>query len=200
MKIIPILRREMTIVWAGLEKVVVSAAEQTARQVEVLRLSLKIHEQERLLDAVFERMGRILHESQGKEVETLLTTPSFQNCALEFKRLQNELNFIERRRYDLREENVSTKWAEFVESVYKNGMTLEFLILPFHMKPAAMTLQELSLPQGILVIAIQRNERFIQPHGGVLLKRGDRLTLLGPPPQIVQVLERFSSQEQKARF
>jgi hypothetical protein len=193
MKLIPNLRREMSIVWAGLEKVVGAAAEQTARQVEVLRLSFKIHEQERLMDAVFEQMGRFLHESQGKDMETLIKHSTFQRCFSEFKRLQNELNFIERRRYDLREENVSTKWAEFVESVYKSGMTLEFLILPFHLKPAAMTLQELSLPQGILVIAIQRNERFIQPHGGVLLKRGDRLTLLGPPPQIIQVLERFSS-------
>lgn len=192
MKLIPNLRREMSIVWAGLEKVVVSASEQTARQVEVLRLSFKIHQQERLMDAVFEQMGRLLHESQGKEMETIIKHPTFQHCMSEFKRLQNELNFIERRRYDLREENVSTKWAEFVESVYKSGMTIEFLILPFHLKPAAMTLQELSLPQGILVIAIQRNERFIQPHGGVLLKRGDRLTLLGPPPQIIQVLDRFS--------
>jgi hypothetical protein len=193
MKLIPNLRREMSIVWAGLEKVVGSAAEQTARQVEVLRLSFKIHEQERLMDAVFEQMGRFFHGSQGKDMETLIKHSTFQHCFSEFKRLQNELNFVERRRYDLREENVSTKWAEFVESVYKSGMTLEFLILPFHLKPAAMTLQELSLPQGILVIAIQRNERFIQPHGGVLLKRGDRLTLLGPPPQIIQVLERFSS-------
>jgi len=193
MKLIPNLRREMSIVWAGLEKVVVSAAEQTARQVEVLRLSFKIHEQEQLMDGVFERMGRFLHESQGKDMEALVKHTTFQQCVSEFKRLQNELNFVERRRYDLREENVSTKWAEFVESVYKSGMTLEFLILPFHMKPAAMTLQELSLPQSILVIAIQRNERFIQPHGGVLLKRGDRLTLLGPPPQIILALERFSS-------
>jgi Trk K+ transport system NAD-binding subunit len=53
-------------------------------------------------------------------------------------------------------------------------------------------LQELSLPQGILVIAIQRKERFIQPHGGVMLRRGDRLTLLGPPQQMIQVLERFA--------
>jgi NhaP-type Na+/H+ and K+/H+ antiporter len=98
---------------------------------------------------------------------------------------------MERRRYDLQEENVSTKWAEFVESVYRNGMTLDSLVLPFHLNPPSLTLQSLALPQGVLVIAIQRQGKFIQPHGGVLLERGDRLTLLGPPQQIIQVLERF---------
>jgi hypothetical protein len=192
MKLMRHFRREVSIAWAGLEKVVVSAAEQTARQVDVLRLSYQIHEQEQLLDAVFERMGQFLHEFQGKELETLTAHPTCQSCFSEFKRLQSQLKFIERRRYDLREENVTTKWAEFVESVYKSGMTLEFLILPFHLKPPSMTLQELSLPQGILVIAIQRKERFIQPHGGVMLRRGDRLTLLGPPQQMIQVLARFA--------
>ncbi len=192
MKFLPRFRRELSIAWAGLEKVVVSAAEQTARQVDVLRLSFQIHEQERLMDSVFERMGRFLRESQGKDLDALTAHPTCQSCFSEFKRLQSELKFIERRRYDLREENVTTKWAEFVESVYKSGMTLEFLILPFHLKPPSMTLQELSLPQGILVIAIQRKERFIQPHGGVMLRRGDRLTLLGPPQQMIQILERFA--------
>lgn len=192
MKLVPHFRREIRIAWAGLEKVVVSAAEQTARQVEVLRVSFQIHERERLMDAVFKRMGRFLHEFQGKNVDVLTTHPTCQSCFSEFKRLQSELKFIERRRQDLREENVTTKWVEFVESVYKSGMTLDLLVLPFHLKPSSMTLQELSLPQGIFVIAIQRKERFIQPHGGVMLRRGDRLTLLGPPQQILLVLERFA--------
>jgi hypothetical protein len=193
MKLMRHFRRELSIAWAGLEKVVVTAAEQTARQVEILRLSFQIHEHERLMDGVFERMGRCLYEFQGNHPDTLAAHPTCRSCISEFKRLQNELKFIERRRYDLKEENVTTKWAEFVESVYKSGMTLEFLILPFHLKPSSMTLQELSLPQGILVIAIQRKERFIQPHGGVMLRRGDRLTLLGPPQQMIQVMERFET-------
>lgn len=192
MRLTQLLRREMSIAWSGLEKVVVSAAEQTARQAEILRLSFKIHDREKTLDAVFERMGRFLHESQEMDQDALTAHSTCQACFSEFNRLQGELKFIERRRYDLREENVTTKWAEFVESVYKSGMTLESLTLPFQMKPPSMTLQALALPQGVLVIAIQRKERFIQPHGSVLLRRGDRLTLLGPPQQIIQVLERFS--------
>lgn len=192
MKLMRHFRREISIAWSGLEKIVMTAAEQTARQVEVLRLSFQIHDKEQLMDGVFERMGRFLSEFQGNDADRLAGHPTCQSCLSEFKRLQNELKFVERRRYDLREENVTTKWAEFVESVYKSGMTLEFLILPFHLKPPSMTLQELSLPQGILVIAVQRKERFIQPHGGVMLRRGDRLTLLGPPQQMIQVLERFA--------
>ncbi|MBI3995874.1 MAG: hypothetical protein HY349_07850 [Nitrospirae bacterium] len=193
MRLSQLLRREMSIAWSGLEKVVVSAAEQTARQAEILRLSFKIHDREKALDAVFERMGRFLRESQEMDQGALTAHSTCQACFSEFKRLQGELKFIERRRYDLQEENVTTKWAEFVESVYKSGMTLESLTLPFHMKPPSMTLQEMALPQGVLVIAIQRKERFIQPHGSVLLRRSDRLTLLGPPQQIIQVLERFRS-------
>ena len=193
MKLMRLFRRELSITWAGLEKVITTAAEQTARQVEILRLSPQIHEHERMMNGVFEQMGRFLIEFQEINPDTWIAHPTCRSCIAEFKRLQNELKFIERRRYDLKEENVTTKWAEFVESVYKSGMTLEFLILPFQLKPPSMTLKELSLPQGILVIAIQRKERFIQPHGGVMLRRGDRLTLLGPPQQMIQVLDRFET-------
>jgi len=193
MKLTQRFRREIGLAWAGLEKVVVSTAEQTARQVEILRLTFQIHEQERAVAAVFERMGRFLYESHEKNMETILAHPVSQSCLSDFKQLQSDLKFMERRRYDLQEENVASKWAEFVESVYKNGMTLESMVLPFHLNPSALTLQSLALPQGVLVIAIQRHGKFVQPHGGVLLERGDRLTLLGPPQQIIQVLERFSS-------
>ena len=192
MKLTQRFRREIGLAWAGLEKVVVSTAEQTARQVEILRLTFQIHEQERAVAAVFERMGRFLYESHENNTEAILAHPVSQSCLSDFKRLQSDLKFMERRRYDLQEENVATKWAEFVESVYKNGMTLESLVLPFHLNTSSLTLQSLALPQGVLVIAIQRHEKFVQPHGGVLLERGDRLTLLGPPQQIIQVLERFS--------
>jgi len=192
MKLTQRFRREIGLAWAGLEKVVVSTAELTSRQMEILRLSFQIHEQERAVAAVFERMGRSLYESHEKSMEAILADVVSQSCLSEFKQLQTELKFMERRRYDLQEENVATKWAEFVELVYKNGMTLEPLVLPFHLNPPAMTLQSLALPHGVLVIAIQRHGKFVQPHGGVLLERGDRLTLLGPPQQILQVMERFS--------
>jgi hypothetical protein len=192
MKLTQRFRREIGLAWAGLEKVVVSTAEQTAHRVEVLRLSFQIHEQERAVAAAFERMGRFLYESHEKNMEAILAHPVSQSCLSDFKQLQSELKFMERRRYDLQEENVATKWAEFVESVYKSGMTLESLVLPFHLNQSALTLQSLALPQGVLVIAIQRQGKFVQPHGGVLLERGDRLTLLGPPQLIIEVLERFS--------
>jgi YesN/AraC family two-component response regulator len=191
MKLTQRFRREIGLAWTGLEKLVVSTAEQTSRQMEILRLSFQIHEQERAMDAVFERMGRFLYEFHEKNMEEILVHEVSQSSLSDFKRLQSQLKFMERRRYDLQEENVSTKWAEFVESVYRNGMTLDSLVLPFHLNPPSLTLQSLALPQGVLVIAIQRQGKFIQPHGGVLLERGDRLTLLGPPQQIIQVLERF---------
>ncbi|MBI3609729.1 MAG: TrkA C-terminal domain-containing protein [Nitrospirae bacterium] len=193
MKFMQPFRREIGIVWAGLEKVVVSAAEQTTRQVEIARLSFGIHEYERQLDNIFERMGRFLYECQAKEINAVADDSICRSSLSEYKRLQNELKLIERRRYDLKEENVAAQWAEFIESVHRSGMTLDSVILPFHLKPSTITLQELALPTGILVIAIQRKERFIQPHGTVMLNRGDRLTLLGPPQQMIQVMERFSS-------
>ncbi|HET6466657.1 MAG TPA: TrkA C-terminal domain-containing protein [Nitrospiria bacterium] len=192
MKFVQRFRREIGLAWTSLEKVFVSTAEQTARQIEILRLSYQIHEHERALAAVFERMGRFLYEFREKNLEAITDHSTSQSCLSDFKRIQSELTYIERKRYDLQEENVSTKWAEFVESVYKSGMTLESIVLPFHLSPPSLTLQALMLPPKVLVIAVQRQERFIQPHGGVVLKRGDRLTLLGPPEQIVQVVERFA--------
>ncbi|HTN44522.1 MAG TPA: TrkA C-terminal domain-containing protein [Nitrospiria bacterium] len=191
MKLTQRFRREIGLAWTAIEKLVVSTAEQTSRQIETLRLSFQIHEQEQALDAVFEHMGRFLYEFREKNTEAILAHAVSQTCLSDFNRLQGQLKFMERRRYDLQEENVSTKWAEFVESVYRNGMTLDSLVLPFNLNPPSPTLQSLALPQGVLVIAIQRHGKFIQPHDGVLLQRGDRLTLLGPPQQIIQVLGRF---------
>jgi K+/H+ antiporter YhaU regulatory subunit KhtT len=191
MKLTQRFRREIGLAWTGLEKLVVSTAEQTSRQMEILRLSFQIQDRERAMDAVFERMGRFLYEFHEKSSEAILAHVVSQSCLSDFKRLQSELKFMERRRYDLQEENVTTKWAEFVESVYRSGMTLDSIVLPFHLSPSSLTLQSLALPQDVLVIAIHRQGKFIQPHGGVLLERGDRLILLGPPQQIIQVLERF---------
>ncbi|MBI3597741.1 MAG: hypothetical protein HY203_11390, partial [Nitrospirae bacterium] len=106
MKLTQRFRREIGLTWAGIEKVVVSTAEQTARQMEILRLSYQIHEQERALAAVFEQMGRFLYESHEKNTEAILAHAISQSCLSDFKRLQSELKFTERRRYDLQEENV----------------------------------------------------------------------------------------------
>lgn len=195
MKLRQVFRREIGLAWAGFEKVIVSTAEQTSRQVESLRLSIQIHEQERDILAVFERMGRFLYDCHVKNLQTIGNQEVPQTCLSDFKRLQRNLKFIEEKRYGLQEDNVSTKWEEFVESVYKSGMTIETVILPFHLNPPSLTLKSLALPARVLVIAIQRQEKFIQPHGGVILERGDRLTLLGPPPQITQVLQRFAPSE-----
>ncbi|MGN0188171.1 MAG: TrkA C-terminal domain-containing protein, partial [Candidatus Cryptobacteroides sp.] len=40
------------------------------------------------------------------------------------------------------------------------------------------TLKELQLPQGMLVMMIKRDEKFIVPNGKVKLKAGDRLLII----------------------
>jgi len=193
MKFMPRFRREISMAKAGFEKVIASAAEQTARQVEILRLNYQAHQNDQALEGVLERMGRFMYESQKADPDTLIHEPACESLIAEFKRIQTEIKFNERRRYDLREEDVSTKWAEFVETVRKSGMTLDTITLPHDLTPPSMSVQALSLPQEVLVIAIQRKGRFIQPHGGAIVRRGDRLTVLGPPKRIIQLLERLAS-------
>jgi len=193
MKLMPHFRRELSMAKAGFEKVIASAAEQTARQIELLRLNYQAHQNDQASDAICERMGRFMYESHKLNPEEMTSHATYLACVSEFKRIQTEIKFNERRRYDLREEDVSIKWAEFVESVRKSGMTLETLTLPFQLSPPSMSLKDLGLPQEVLVIAIRRKERFIQPHGGVMVRRGDRLTVLGPPKRIIELIERLAS-------
>lgn len=195
MKFTQRLQWKFSLAWMSIQKIFTSIAEQTARHVEIARLSFQIRNGEQQMDHVFEQVGRFFYESYGKglDMNAITAHAICQTSLAEYKRLQTELKTVEQRRDALKEEAGVTPWTAFAEWAQKNGMTLDSLIIPVHLKPPSLTLQELALPHGVLVIAIQRKERFIQPHGSVLLKRGDRLTLLGPFSLIAQVIQKFSS-------
>ncbi len=194
MNFLQYLRRRTTLAWLIVEKSFSAVVEETVRQVELIKLSSRMQDCERQMDAVYEKLGIFLYEAhgQGLKEQAMASHAVSQSSLSEFQRLQTELKLIGQRRYILKEEEAATHWAEFVEAVHKNGMTLETLILPVHLKPPTTTLRDLNLPSGVLVIAIQRNERFIQPHGPVRVERGDRLTLLGSPALLDQVTKRFA--------
>lgn len=52
-------------------------------------------------------------------------------------------------------------------------------------------LKEAGLPAGVVVAAIEREERFVMPRGETLLEAGDRVTLLGNESLMDTALARF---------
>lgn len=194
MKPLQILRRKITLGWSAVGQIFGSIADQTALQMEIMKLSFQIVDHERRLDGIYEKTGRFLYEGQlkGMEPDDLSTHSVCRSGLEDMEKTARNLKYLEKEHYTLKEPTVS-HWASFVASVKKTGMTVDSMILPPDHRPASIMLKDLSLPQGVLVIIIQRKERFIQAHGDVVLKRGDRLTLLGPPSQVSEVIQRFPS-------
>ena len=52
-------------------------------------------------------------------------------------------------------------------------------------------LMEIGLPDSCLVVIIRRDGEFVVPRGSTKLCRGDALTIIGDPPGIQEVRERF---------
>ncbi len=55
------------------------------------------------------------------------------------------------------------------------------------------TLRDLELPDGCLVALVRRGREAIVPRGRTRLEEGDRLTIIGEPEEIRELLARFSS-------
>lgn len=53
------------------------------------------------------------------------------------------------------------------------------------------TLREIQLPEHTLVALIQRGQEVIVPSGSTLLKMGDRITIIGDPPQIQELFHDY---------
>lgn len=58
---------------------------------------------------------------------------------------------------------------------------------------AGHALREAPLPKGSLVALIQRDGERVVPHGGTVLRDGDRLTVLGEPEVVEQLREQFAT-------
>ena len=188
-------RRRMLISLMVVKESFLAIAERISRQIEYTRLSFKARDCTRRTESLFDRIGRFLFDVHAEQspLSDILAHPTYLSGVSEYKQLEFELKTIEQKHYTLKEEDLVLHWTDFVNAFHKSGMTIESLLLPSSLKPVPFTLKDLSLPQGILVIAIQRKQEFIQPHEAVTLKRGDRLFLLGAPSLMGPVLERFAA-------
>lgn len=63
------------------------------------------------------------------------------------------------------------------------------------MKIIGMELQELDLPEEVLVTAVIRGEQIVTPRGNTVIREGDTLYILGPKAQREKIKEIFSFRE-----
>lgn len=55
---------------------------------------------------------------------------------------------------------------------------------------AGRPVQELELPQGVMIVLVRRNGDVIHPHGRTVLQIGDRLTLMGGAEAVRELAQR----------
>ena len=53
-------------------------------------------------------------------------------------------------------------------------------------------ISELNIPEGCLVIWLRRDDQIIIPRGNTIIKRGDRLTIIGDQEGMKKLKEKFS--------
>ena len=54
-------------------------------------------------------------------------------------------------------------------------------------------LKEIKLPADVLVALVERDARSFAPHGHTVLQENDVLTIIGEPPSIKQLFDRYMS-------
>ena len=68
----------------------------------------------------------------------------------------------------------------------------DFRELPISENRVGQTLKDLGLPNGVLVLLIRRDDRFVVPRGNTRLEANDVLTLMGTPEAIRESEEQLS--------
>ena len=70
----------------------------------------------------------------------------------------------------------------------------DFRELPISANLVGQTLKDLGLPNGVLVLLIRRDDRFVVPRGNTRLEANDILTLMGTPEAIRKSEEQLNSE------
>jgi len=75
------------------------------------------------------------------------------------------------------------------------GGAIEQVIIDENSPILNKKLMDIKLPKKVLLGAIVRNEKMIVPHGQTVIKKGDRITLLGESEDVEKAIQSLGDAE-----
>ena len=172
--------RALSISLDGLKEAVMSVAERVARRVQVTKLQFQAEEAEARLRHAYEALGQCLyttHTAQSPETPTGIDAalPVCESIRAE----QRTLQAIRDRLASQHEEGLTVPLIRLHEDLQAGGGTLEHITIAPGLGADGRRLAELSLPDSVGIVLVRRGDAVLFPHGEVVLRAGDQVTLIG---------------------
>ena len=172
--------RALSISLDGLKEAVMSVAERVARRVQVTKLQFQAEETEARLRHAYEALGQCLyttHTAQSPEAPTGIDAvlPVCESIRAE----QRTLQAIRDRLASQHEEGLTVPLIRLHEDLQAGGGTLEHITIAPGLGADGRRLAELSLPDSVGIVLVRRGDSVLFPHGEVVLRAGDQVTLIG---------------------
>ena len=172
--------RALSISLDGLKEAVMSVAERVARRVQVTKLQFQAEEAEARLRHAYEALGQCLyttHTAQSPEAPTGIDAalPVCESIRAE----QRTLQAIRDRLASQHEEGLTVPLIRLHEDLQAGGGTLEHITIAPGLGADGRRLAELSLPDTVGIVLVRRGDAVLFPHGEVVQRAGDQVTLIG---------------------
>src|SRR5881628_2600983 len=156
--------RALSISLDGLKEAVMNVAERVARRVQVAKLQFQADDAEARLRHAYESLGQCLyatHTAQAPETPTGLDAalPVCESIRAEQRTLQ--------------------AIRDRLASQHEEGLTVPLIRLHEDLQADGRRLAELSLPDTVGIVLVRRGDAVLFPHGEVVLRAGDQVTLIG---------------------
>ena len=177
------LKENLLIRYVGFKESLFAVAELIYEKMEIYRCILENSQLEKDLNHQFARLGKLVYNGRGSpksvEVDPIIT---------ELSNLTKRLKTMEQHLSDLKSSQLQTTTMNLYKELVRGGKQLEWFDLLVNHPWCDQKVKDINLPLGVLCILISRHGSVLIPRGETILKAGDRLTFLGAPSMLKEML------------
>lgn len=184
--------KELGIALDGLKKGVLEIAITTSENAQVAKLLFRIFELEKRVDRLYIDIGKMIFDLRHLPFDEILNNPNIKDYMDTVKTIQSDISKIEKEIHLLREDTVKPKLEELKQYMRRGGYTVDEITVEKESLMAGKSIGRLSLPSGVIVIAVIHLDLFNIPAEDLCLEAGDRVFLLGPREKIQEVIALFA--------
>ncbi len=169
--------------FVGFRETLFAVAELIYEKMEIYRCILEKRQLEKDLNYQFARLGEFVY-SRGGSPQALDMDPRM----MELSNLTKRLETMEHHLSELKNSQLQTTTMDLYRELVRGGKQLEWLDLLVNHPWCDQRVKDIGLPLGVLCILISRHGTVLIPNGETILKAGDRLTFLGSPIALQEML------------
>lgn len=184
--------KELGIALDGLKKGILEIAITTSENAQVAKLLFRIFELEKRVDRFYIDIGKMIFDLRHLPFDEILNNPHIKDYMETVKTIHSDISKIEKEIHLLREDTVRPKLEELKQYMRRGGYTVEETSVEKESPMAGKRVRALSLPAGVIVIAVIHLDLFTIPADDLCLEAGDRVFLLGPREKIQEVMSLFA--------